>query len=139
MNLSTSPFSIRRVLPGLGVAGCAATLGIFALVALIIGVVFFVIFSSFQSSPVYIQAMDAAQHDPRVTSALGSPIQSGWFISGEISEQGLSGDANLVIPISGPRKSGTLYAAARKGNGTWQFYTLAVQVDGSSDIIVLER
>ncbi len=129
----------RRALAAIGGAGCLGTLGIFVVVIAFIGLIFYLVTGSFRSSPVYLQAMDAAQHDPRVTTALGTPIQSGWIITGEISEQGLAGDANLAIPISGPLKGGTLYAAARKGNGVWQFYTLAVQVDGSSDIIVLER
>ena len=101
--------------------------------------IFLLIMSSFKSSPVYIQAMQAARADSRVVQALGTPIESGWLISGSTSEQGLSGDANLVIPISGPRKGGTLYASARKANGVWQFYTLAVQVDGQDGVLILEH
>ena len=46
-------------------------------------------------------------------------------------------DKLLVITISGPRGSGTLYAAAREGNGVWQYYTLAVKVDGQNQVIAL--
>jgi hypothetical protein len=81
--------------------------------------------------------MKAAQIDPRVVDALGTPIQSGWFVTGSIEEQGISGDATLTIPISGPRGSGTLYAAAREGNGSWRFYTLAVKIDGQNQVIPL--
>jgi hypothetical protein len=92
---------------------------------------------TFKSSPVYLEAMKAAQADPTVVQALGTPIQSGLFVSGTIEEQGISGDATLTIPISGPHGSGTLYASARKGNGVWRFYTLAVQVDGQDQMIAL--
>ena len=115
-----------------------AGIALFIVIDIVIGVVFFVVFASFRSSPVYTQALAAAQTDARVRAALGDPIQAGWFISGSLSEQGISGDADLVIPISGPLKGGTLYASARKGNGVWQFYTLAVQVDGTDRLIVLE-
>ncbi len=117
--------------------GC---LGAAAFVLLIVGIiagVFFIITSDFKSSPVYLEAMKAAQSDPRVLEQMGMPIQAGWFVTGSIEQQGLSGDASLVIPISGPRKGGTLYASARKGNGVWQFYTLAVQIDGQDQIIDL--
>jgi hypothetical protein len=72
-----------------------------------------------------------------VIQSLGTPIQPGWLVTGSIQEQGLSGDASLVIPISGPRGSGTLYASAREGNGVWQYYTLAVKIDGQDQVIEL--
>ena len=117
--------------------GCLAALGAFALIAAFVGGIFYLIFSGFTSSTVYVQAVNAAKADARVVQALGEPIQPGWFITGSLEEQGISGDANLVIPISGSRKGGTLYAAARKGNGVWQFYTLAVRVDGDNELITL--
>ncbi len=117
--------------------GCVAAIGGFAVIAAFIGEIFYLIFSSFTSSPVYTEALQAARADSRVVLALGEPIQAGWLVTGSLEEQGISGDANLVIPISGSRKSGTLYAAARKGNGVWQFYTLAVRVDGENELITL--
>ena len=91
----------------------------------------------FLTSPVYTQAMQAAQTDSRATELFGSPIQNTGSIRGSISEQGVSGDADLVIPIAGPRAKGFLFASARRGNGKWNFYSLAVQVNGSTDAIVL--
>ncbi len=128
----------RKRATGCILGGClSSVLGLAFLVALVGGILY-LLMSAFTSSPVYIQALKAARADSRVVQALGEPIQPGWFILGSLQEQGLSGDANLAIPISGPRKGGTLYAAARKGNGVWQFYTLAVQVDGEDQVITLE-
>ncbi len=121
-----------------GLGSCLSLLAVAVVVIGFVGGILFLVTGSFKSSPVYERALVAAQSDPRVSQALGTPIQPGWFITGSISERGLSGDADLVIPISGPRKSGTLYASARKGNGVWQFYTLAVQVDGQDGVIPLE-
>jgi hypothetical protein len=123
----------------MGLAGCLGSMAVFAVVVAFVGGIFFLVMSSFKSSPVYTLAMDAARADSRVVQALGTPIESGWLISGSLSEQGLSGDANLSIPISGPRKGATLFASARKGDGVWKFYTLAVQVDGQSSLIILEH
>lgn len=121
----------------IGLGGCLGSAAIVLLVVGIIAGVFMLIMGTFKSSPVYLDAMKAAQSDPRVVDALGTPIESGWFVTGSIREQGISGDASLVIPISGPRGSGTLYASAREGNGRWQFYTLAVQVGGQNQVIEL--
>ncbi|MBI5030391.1 MAG: hypothetical protein HZB51_07680 [Chloroflexi bacterium] len=118
-------------------SGCIGAVIGFGVIAGFIGGIFYLIFRSFTSSPVYIQAVNAAKTDSRVVQALGDPIQFGWFITGSLQEQGISGDANLIIPISGSRKSGTLYAAARRANGIWQFYTLAVRIDGDNELITL--
>lgn len=127
----------RRTFGCLGLGGCLSGLVILVIVVAFIGGMFYMIAGTFKSSPVYVEAMKAAQADPRVVEALGTPIQPGWFVSGSIEEQGISGDANLTIPISGPHGSGTLYASAREGNGVWQFYTLAVKVDGQNQVIPL--
>lgn len=121
----------------MGLSGCLGAAAILLLVLGIVAGMFFMITGSFKSSPVYLDAMQAAQSDPRVVDALGTPIQAGWLVTGSIEEQGISGDATLTIPVSGPRGSGTLYASAREGNGRWQFYTLAVKVDGQTQVIPL--
>jgi hypothetical protein len=131
--------SSTRLFGCIGLSGCVGSALLFGIVVSFIIGIFLFIMGSFKSSPVYVQALEAARTDSRVAQALGTPIESGWFITGSTSEQGLSGDANLVIPISGPRKGGTLYASARKANGVWQFYTLAVQVDGQNSLLVLEH
>ena len=129
---------INRSVGCIGLGGCASGVVIVVLVIGIIAGAFYMITGTFKTSPVYLDAMQAAQSDPQVVQSLGTPIQSGWLVTGSIEEQGLSGDASLVIPISGPRGSGTLYASAREGNGKWQFYTLAVQVRGQDQVIELK-
>ena len=128
----------KRSFGCLGLSGCLGSVAILLVVGGIIGGVFYMITGAFKSSPVYLNAMKAAQSDARVVEALGTPIQSGWLVTGSIEQQGLSGDASLVIPIAGPRNGGTLFASAREGNGRWQFYTLAVKVDGQDEVIELQ-
>ena len=127
----------RRLFGCMGLGGCLSSIVGVLVVGWLIAGIGYMVMGSFKSSPVYLEAMKAAQSDSRVVQALGIPIQSGLLVTGSIEQQGISGDANLVIPISGPRGSGTLYAAAREGNGVWQFYTLAVQVDGQTQVIAL--
>jgi hypothetical protein len=128
----------RRSFGCLGLGGCLTGLVIVLIIVGFIGGIFYLIMGSIKSSPVYMQAMKAAQSDPQVVGALGTPIDSGWLVTGSIEQQGISGDASLVIPISGPHGSGTLYASAREGNGVWQFYTLAVQLNGQNEVITLK-
>ncbi|MDH5507240.1 MAG: cytochrome c oxidase assembly factor 1 family protein [Anaerolineae bacterium] len=107
-------------------------------VAMGLAITYFV-FWGMRSSSFYTQAVEMAQNDPQVMSALGNPVEPGWWVAGSISTQGLSGEANLSIPLSGPRGKGTLYADGRRITGVWQYYSLAVVVKSSGEIIDLLR
>lgn len=102
-------------------------------VALIISMVFGMI----KSSDAYKLALERAQASPAATAALGTPIQEGWFTMGNIEVNGPMGEANLQIPISGPKSEGDLFVEARKSAGTWTFQTLEVQVDAGGQRIDL--
>jgi hypothetical protein len=130
---------------GLRIAGVGivtiilSCLGALAAIAACVAGVLFLTTSTFTSSDVYKEALAAAQNDPDVQAALGTPIEAGAFVTGSMETQGLSGDASLNIPISGPKGSGTIFASARRENGEWIFYTLAVQIDGQDELIVLDK
>lgn len=118
----------------LGVVGC---LGVVLVIGLCAGGMFFMITGVFRGSDVYQEALATAQNDAEVQAALGTPIEAGWFTMGSMETQGLSGTADLQIPIHGPNAGGTLYVGARRENGVWQYYTLSVAVDGRDELIVL--
>ncbi len=123
-NMYGNPIGRRRFNPG-------CLWGIVILVAILgfVAVIVFSIFGAFTSSEPYQHALAVARNDETVTSIMGTPINPGFFTSGSMSEQGISGSADLQIPISGPKKSGTLYVTAQRRNGAWVYFTLAVNVD----------
>lgn len=88
-------------------------------------------------SDAYKNAVARAKADSRVTSALGTPISEGWFVSGSVHTSLGSGDANLTIPISGPKGKGTITAVASKSGGEWTYSKLEVKIDGSGETIDL--
>jgi hypothetical protein len=105
-------------------------IGIFGTVLLTI------IVSSFRSSDVYKDSVARATASQQVRDRLGEPIKPGWFISGQMNVSNNTGNANLSIPISGPRGKGIIRAVAAK-NGTWTFSFLQVIVEGRSENIDL--
>ena len=105
--------------------GCLGTA--LLLVGLAVGVVFLA-FGAMKSSEVYQQALSRAQEHPAVEEAVGSPIKAGWLVSGNISVSGPSGEADLSIPISGPRGKARIYAVATRSAGRWEFSTLEVEI-----------
>ena len=116
--------------------------GCFTLIAL--GVLFvvcivFVVFSVVKASEPYKLAVTRAKSDERVAAALGTPISEGMFASGKTNVNGPSGEADLSIPISGPKGKATIYVVGSKSAGKWEFSKLAVEVDGGQMIDLNER
>lgn len=120
----------KWVLPAGCLAGIVCVAG---LVAFILGIVFGVM----RSSDVYKEALARAQASPAVAEALGTPIKAGYFTSGNINVSGPSGDANLSIPISGPKGKATIYLEARKSAGEWSFSLLEVEIAETEERIDL--
>ena len=96
-----------------------------------------VIFGALKQTDVYQTAVAAAKSDQRVIAALGTPISEGWWLSGNTEVSGGTGEANLSIPISGPKGKGTIYAVASKSAGNWTFSKLVVKIDSSGETIDL--
>jgi hypothetical protein len=108
---------------------CVFCLGVFAgIMALFMSM----LFGAMRSSDVYTTAMQRMRDNPQVVAALGTPIEPGWYLTGNMRTGGASGEANLQIPISGPKSEGDLYIAAEKTAGQWTYSTLVVTVDGRS-------
>jgi cytochrome oxidase complex assembly protein 1 len=106
-------------------AGCLSMLILFVAFAASIALI---VFSAMKSSDVYKEALARAKANPAVIDSLGSPIKEGFLISGNTNVNGASGEANLSIPISGPNGKGTIYVAANKSLGRWNYSGLVVEI-----------
>ncbi len=106
-------------------AGCLSVLVVFAA---FVGSIALIVFSAMKSTDVYKDALARAQAHPSVIEALGSPIKEGFLVSGNANMNGASGEANLSIPISGPSGKATVYVAANKSLGRWNYSGLIVEI-----------
>jgi hypothetical protein len=116
--------------------GCFGMLTL--LVALVVSIAL-IVFSAMKSTDVYKDALARAEAHPSVIEALGSPIKEGFLISGNTNVNGASGEANLSIPISGPKGKGTIYVAATKSLGEWNYSGLVVEIKETHQRIDLLR
>ena len=96
-----------------------------------------VVFGAMKQSDAYKMAVARAKADSRVVAALGTPIEEGWWLSGNAEVNGGSGKADLSIPISGPKGKGTIYAVATKSSGEWTYSKLEVKIDSTGETIAL--
>ena len=90
-----------------------------------------------KTSDAYKTALARAKADPRVISALGSPIEDGFFAMGSTNVTGTSGKADMTVPLSGPKGKGTLYFVASKFAGEWTFSKLMVEIASTKQRIDL--
>jgi hypothetical protein len=104
------------------------------LVVIFITCIVLFVFSVLKSTDVYKTALARAKNDQRVTAALGTPIRDGLVPLGSTKVNGPSGEANIAIPISGPKGKATIYAEATKSAGEWNFSKLAVKIDNGETI-----
>ena len=91
-----------------------------------------------KSSGAYQEALAAAQGDTAVVAALGTPIEEGFMVTGNIEMGSDWGYADLAIPISGPMGKATIYVEAEKSGDDWYYSTLGVAVhdtDGWIDLL----
>jgi hypothetical protein len=90
-----------------------------------------------KQSDAYKVALSRARAHPAVIEALGTPISEGWITSGSTHVAGPGGDANLAIPIRGPKGKATIYVAAMKLMNIWHFETLVVEIEATHQRIDL--
>jgi hypothetical protein len=87
-----------------------------------------IVLSAVKSTDVYKDALARAQAHTSLIEVLGSPIKEGFLVSGNTNVNGASGEANLSIPIPGPKGKGTIYVAASKSLGRWNYSGLIVEI-----------
>jgi hypothetical protein len=122
---------------GLTIAGGCAVLLAAALTFTLI--LFTFIFGMMRNSDAVKMALRQAQSNPIVAERLGTPLETGWFMSGNINVSGPSGHAEMEIPVSGSKGKGTIYLVADKNAGLWSFSTLQVAfADGEPRIDLLQ-
>jgi hypothetical protein len=105
--------------------------GCFSIVLLFItfvGSIVLIVFSAVKSTDVYKDALTRAKAHPAVIEALGSPVTDGFLVSGNTNVNGASGETNLSIPVSGPKGKGTIYVAATKSLGRWNYSWLTFEI-----------
>jgi hypothetical protein len=91
-----------------------------------------------RSSPVYQASVARAQGSSVVLEQLGSPVNVGWFVQGQLSEStDGSGSATLTIPLEGPKGGGKLRVRAARQARIWRFSILRFIPNGNSPAVDL--
>jgi hypothetical protein len=116
----------KKLLAAMFLCGAVFVVGIFTL-----------IMGAMRSSDVAKEAIARAQSNQLVAQRLGAPISEGWLVSGSINVSPGAGDADLFLPISGPKGKGAVYVRAQKTAGSWEYIMMVATTEGSNDRIDL--
>ncbi|HLW63871.1 MAG TPA: cytochrome c oxidase assembly factor Coa1 family protein [Gemmataceae bacterium] len=94
-----------------------------------------------KTSQPYTDAVNKAKADPAVQAALGNPVEAGWMMNGSVNQTNnngvKSGDADLTVPLTGPKGSGNVHVVGKVVNNNWEYSKLEVTIDGTGQKIDL--
>ena len=118
-----------------GLIGCLALLVIGLLG---IGAIVVVVFGAIKSTDAYKGARDQAQKDPRVIAALGTPMETGIWVAGNVNVDTNGGNADFEFPIHGPKGEARVHAVATRDTSGWHYSLLTVTPRGGPLIDLLK-
>jgi len=75
----------------------------------------------------YTEGVRLLSENGAAKAILGSPIEAGHILSGNVQLNNLDGIAVYALKVSGPKCAGTYYIRADKHLGSWDIYLLALE------------
>lgn len=114
--------------------GCLTLIVLFIVFLVIM---FFTVTAMIKESTPYVDAYEAATTNSYVIEKLGEPIEQSALIEGQVSVSDLEGDADLRIPLKGPKGEGILHVIGTKTGETWTYSKMEVKFAGSGETLNL--
>ncbi len=96
------------------------------------------VFGAMKSTDPYKEAVARAQNSTEVQAAIGTPVETGFFLTGNINMNDDFGNAQLSIPVSGPKGEGTITVIADKAGGPWEYSKMLFADKQGNTIDLLE-
>jgi len=109
--------------------GVIVLLVTFALAAVLVALILFVVTTAMKGSEPYRAGMNHLHADHAAMAMLGEPVTTG-FPGGSMSSNDGNGEAHLRIPVHGSSKSGVLYVEGELSEGQWHYTRIDLVVDG---------
>ncbi len=91
-----------------------------------------------EDSKPYVHAFELINNDEQLIELLGSPIAKDGAVQGNIDWINGNKSAQMSIPISGPKGSGTLFINATGKGETWNYHEIRVEIN-EQEINLLEK
>jgi len=121
------------------VGGC---LTIIILFFVFLGSVIFGVSELMTNSDPYKDALAKVKQDDYVIEILGEPIETNGIMQGSLSYENNVGDANISVPIKGPKGEARVYVVGTKTNDQWEYsemYVIISETDEQIDLLGYEQ
>lgn len=106
-----------------GCGGCAV-IGLAVLV--FVGAIITIVFSAMRGSTVSQETFARVQASPVAQSLLGTPMEMGWIITGSVKTTNAEGNADMWIPVSGPKEAASVHVIGKKVNDQWNYIEMTL-------------
>ncbi len=116
------------------VGGCLTVIVLFIA---FFGALFVGVTKLMSDSQPYTDALDAATQNELVIEYLGEPIETHGMTSGSINYSNNGGEADLTIPIRGPKGEGVLRVEGEGRGENWTYETMNVYIEEADKVIDL--
>lgn len=107
------------------VGGCLSLIVVFIV---FIGSVFYGVTAVLEESQPFEYALETINQDEEITNALGSPIVKDGMIQGSYNNNNGIKTADMKIPVSGSKGSGTLFVKATGKDDNWTYDIIRVEI-----------
>jgi Cytochrome oxidase complex assembly protein 1 len=92
-----------------------------------------------RGSDAYQQGLSRARANPAVLSSLGTPVEPGWLVLGNVELHDNSGNSDISFPVTGPSGSATIHVVGTESSGVWTYSKVDITLDGSHQVIDLSK
>lgn len=116
--------------------GCLSLIIVFILV---IASFFYGVTAALEESQPYEYALETINQDKEITNALGTPIVKDGMILGSYKNTNGNKTADIKIPVSGPKGSGTLFVKATGKDDYWTYNEIRVEIKDDEFIDLLRE
>lgn len=106
--------------------GCLTAI---VLVIVLVSSIFFGVTKIMEGSEPYDYAFALINKDEELLELLGTPIEKDGIVQSNMNWVNGTKSAKMVIPISGPKGTGTLYINATGKGDTWDYHEIRVEVE----------
>ena len=91
--------------------------------------IYFGVTGMMEGSQPYEYAFELINQDEELLEILGAPIEEDGMVQGNINYSNGDKSAKMVIPVAGPKGSGTLYIDASGKGEEWIYHEIRVEVN----------
>lgn len=118
------------------VGGC---LGLIVVFIMFVGSIFYGVTAVLEESQPYEYALETINQDEEITNALGAPIVKDGIIQGSYNYSNGIKTAQMKVPVSGPKGSGTLFVKANGEGDNWNYEVIRVEIKDDEGIDLLKE